>query len=188
MVMTLRTNREFADINERFVMKLGDEVKTRIGSGNDINVLDIACGSEAHAIQNLTLLYYPHLTGVGLDYHLSREVGDTSKSFVVEGDLFQLPFKEFADIAYCAYVLADVPGWYDHRETIAKAFTQIAGTLKQGGIAFIDEATYTGSQLLLNHLTEKIKEIEPKFTEKYSISRNKEIGLLWNYATIRRIK
>jgi len=184
--MTL--NREFRSVDERFGLRLGDEIEARIRYKPDLVVCDIACGTEATAISDLTALH-PHLRGIGLDYRLLEEV-QTERLRLARGDLFAIPFESVADITYCAFVLADITSWdsEEHKQKIAQAVFQITKTLVPKGIAFIDEGSFTGRQYYLDTLIEEIERQSPGYSKGFQTTNNPDLGLIGNYIIVNRLK
>ena len=184
----LSTNRSFRGVDERFALRLGDEIKERIGVNPNLTVLDVVCGNLAEAITTLTQMY-PSIRGVGVDYYLDSSVENPERLHLARGDLFHLPFKSFADVIYCAYVLADVFSLDvdEFKGKIADAVLQITSTLKVDGVAYIDEAVFSSASHNLEHLLEKINEKSPDFNKHYRLGNNPRIGLIGNYLICQKL-
>ncbi|MBW2996377.1 class I SAM-dependent methyltransferase [Candidatus Woesearchaeota archaeon] len=177
------TNRPFELIDERFCLKLEDEIKDRAEKNTDLTVFDVGCGTEAEAITMLTVIY-PSVKGIGIDYHLECE-NESERLILKKGDLFDIPFESVADIAYCAYVLPDISTEV-YKEKIIDAVFQISKTLKKGGIAFIDEGVYASADYLLEELIKSIKEKHSNFEKNYVLSNDPDIGLMGNYLIVEK--
>lgn len=184
----MTTNRSFKQIDEKFGLRLGDEIREREKSKSKLVVCDIACGSQGTAISDL-MAYHPQLKGIGLDYKLEEEC-ETERLRLIKGDLFAIPFENIADVTYCAFVLADVTSQdcEEHTRKIAQATFQIAKTLIPNGIAFVDEGSFTGRQCYLDWLIEEIDRQNPGYSDKFKTTNHPDFGLIGNYMLIRRLK
>lgn len=183
----LTTNRTFNQVDERFCLKLGDEIKERAKSKPDLTVCDIACGPLATALADLTA-YHPQLRGIGLDYQLKDY--EDARLKLVKGDLFSIPFESVADVTYCAFVLADVDtiafSCAEHLKKTAQAVFQIAKTLLPNGIAFVDEGVYSTGQCFLDDLIGELESQNPGYSKRFQTTNDQDLGLLGNYLIIRR--
>ena len=182
------TNRSFDQVDKRFSFRLGDEIRHKAKSKSDMTVCDIACGTEAVAINDLAV-DHPRIKVVGLDYNLAEEYRDDRRNFV-RGDLFDVPFENVADVTYCANVIADMLGYDGERSRtdIARAVRQISKTLISGGVAFIDDACFACNNMLLDYLAEEIKRQDPLFYQRYAIGNDPKIGLMGNYIIVNRLE
>jgi hypothetical protein len=186
-INSFSTNRSFRQVDERFGFKLGDEIQKRIRVKPDLTVCDIACGLEGIAISELAR-DYPYLKGIGLDYQ--AEAYESERLELINGDLFEIPFENISDVTYCAFVLADVTSddYEEHTNKIARATFQIAKTLVQGGVAFIDERSFSGAPYSLYWLVEELEKQNPGYSERFATARDPDIGLIGNYMTIHRLE
>ena len=180
------TNRSFYDVDSRFCLALGDEIKKRAEKNPLLTICDIPCGTQANALADLRI-QYPQATLLGLDYQLEREIRTLGTS-LVRGDLFDIPFEGVSDVTYCAYILANVHAvdLDEHRSTLARATFQLAKTLRKGGVAFVDESVYTGRQHYVDMLVEEILHAHPDFSDQFKVSNNPELGHIGNYMVITR--
>ena len=181
----MSTNRSFDEINNWWLSNLKNTIEARLKDNPDLTVLDLGCGRKAKAITMLTQIY-PTIKGIGLNYKINSNVETSNRLQIVVGDLFNMPFKEVADITYCAFVLHDIfTGIGDLRKETAEAVLKIATTLKKGGVAFVDERIFSARKYSLDYLVDKIQEKNANFIRNYNIKANQS-GIYDNYLTIEK--
>ncbi|MBP7708115.1 class I SAM-dependent methyltransferase [Candidatus Pacearchaeota archaeon] len=184
-----KTNRPFfgyRGVNAQFGMRLGDEIEARLGKEGKITVLDIACGTEAEAITELTMMH-ENLTGIGLDYSFDFEKQESARLSLMRRDIFDLKLESVADVAYCAFLFADI-FHLDREDSLneqARATFQIAKTLKPNGIAYIDEGAISTRQYWVDKFARRIEGFHPGFMNKYQITNNPELGVIGNHLLVR---
>ena len=181
-----KTNRTFHEIDEVFGSRLSSEIKRRLRKNRNLVVLDIGCGILAETITTLTRLH-PSITGIGMDYAFDDNLKRYRRLYLVEGDLFQMPFQQVADVAYSAYLLPGIIS--DKKETEEKrgdAVFEIAGALKNNGVAYVDERLYSSSDSLLDDFIRGIEKKHSGFGRHYSITRSH--ASIENYLVVRRHK
>jgi len=171
----MTTNRPFQLVDERFCLRLGNEIQERAGKKPDLIVCDIACGPRAAALTDLTA-YYPQLRGIGLDYQL--EDYEDARLKLVKGDVFSIPFENAADVTYSAFLLADIDtitfGCAEYLEKTAQAIFQIAKTLLPNGMAFVDEGAYSTGLYLLDDIIGEIEKQNPGYSKRFLTTNNQD--------------
>ncbi len=149
-----------------------DEIEKRSTENPETTVLDIGCGKEGRAIEELARKY-PRIKAIGYNLKInSNGNSQTPKNLtLLEGDLFDMKnLREKADVAYTSRVLFYIGDAFCDREgKNAGAFSGIAKTLKKGGTAYIDHIGYATADYLLKGLKEGIEQIHPGFGDKYNL-------------------
>ncbi len=181
------TNRSFLEVDRRFIRKLGDEILQRSQNKN-CTILDAGCGTKAEALMDITSSN-PYLKGIGIDYYFEKSIEISKRVKLIKADLFYIPLQPVIDVAYTTHVIANISSYNTKIENklIAKAIISISKTLKQKGIAFIDEAIFTSTDYNLEYLKEILEEQHSGFNNDFKTARNPSLGLHGNYLTVQRI-
>lgn len=184
------TDRSFHEIDQRFALKLWDEIQRRVSSQTDmIMVYDIACWLEWRAIHDLVQRHKGRVSWLGVDFQLTEPHSEDGLR-LMQWDLFQVPeeVQNMADIAYCAYILPKLASDFcGYGRKLAQAIYGISQTLRVGWIAFIDEWIYSrGDVFPIQELLAMMEYIDEHYPQKFSLGNNQDLWPSGNYLIVNR--